>query len=69
MLRLTPPKTREALAKAAEAKERAQTAQGFEDRSFWEEMEAKWLHLAESYAFVDRANDFGDSIKTSSEVS
>ena len=55
--------------KAAETKERAQTAQGFEDRSFWEEMEAKWLHLAESYAFVDRANEFSDSIKTSSEVS
>jgi hypothetical protein len=52
MLRLAPPTTRYALEKAAEARKKAQAATDVRARHFWGEIEAKWLHLADSSNFT-----------------
>ncbi len=63
MLQLHAPKTRYALEKAADAREKARTAADEDTRLFWQDMEAKWLHLAGSSQFVEQLNDYIRSIK------
>ncbi len=58
MLFITPKDQRDALERAAEAKERASLATNGEDRRFWLDMAARWHDLAESSAFIVRLNDF-----------
>jgi predicted Ser/Thr protein kinase len=63
MLQLHPPKTRYAFEKAAQANAKARAATDADARRFWLEIEAKWLHLAESYQFVERLTNYVDTVR------
>ncbi len=65
MLGLVPPDVNKALAKAADAREKARGAATQDERLFWERMEAKWLRCAETAAFVQRFEEYLASIKQS----
>jgi len=58
MLTPTSPKVAACLEKAAEARRRARSAARLEDREFWQQMEPKWIRLAESYVQTERLDDF-----------
>ena len=58
MLQVHPPNTRHAFEKATDAREKARTAKDAESRLFWEEMEARWLHLAGVSQFVEQLTDY-----------
>jgi hypothetical protein len=63
MLQLQRADRRHAYEKAAEANERAQSATDEQLRTFWRDMEAKWLDLAGSSQFVERLNAYLKSIR------
>jgi hypothetical protein len=63
MLQLHRPKTRYAFEKAAQASEKARAPTDADAPRFWLEVEGKWLHLAESYRFVERLTDYVDTVR------
>ena len=64
MLRLMAPNIRAALSRAAGARQRSfECRDGSELQRFWLKMEAKWLHLADSYTEVERVATFLESVK------
>ena len=46
------------LARASEARERAQATSDPDNKSEYLDMEQRWMTLAESYRFVERADQF-----------
>jgi hypothetical protein len=54
---------RDALARAAEARECAYRESNPDRKSEFFDMELRWLRLAESYKFVERANQFLDDVQ------
>ncbi len=58
MLQALSPMVAVALARAAEARERAASAANDEDRDFWRTMERHWMNLAQSYELAARTENF-----------
>ena len=50
-------KVAECQQKAAEAHQKVLAARGGQDRDFWQEMELKWIRLAQSYRLIAESDE------------